>query len=129
MTGHEINAALAAILFALGVTFPMAPFVGGMSIALGCCFAVMTMRPLESRRSIWLTLFMGAMSALLVAVLHPAAKAVWLWGELPLQAQMGIAGGLSQALWEALIAFGGGLVERVGKLPGEFKWPGQKDGG
>lgn len=129
MTGHEFNAALAFILVALGVTIPMAPFVGGMAVALGCCFAVMTMRPLESRRSIWLTLFMGGMSALLAAVLHPAGHVVWLWGQLPLQAQMGLAGGLSQALWEALIAFGIGLKDRAARLPEDLRWPGQKDGG
>ena len=129
MTGHELNAVLAFLMFALGITIPMAPFIGGMSIALGCCFAVMAMRPLESRRSIWLTLFMGALSALLVAVLHPAATGVWLWGGLPLQAQMGVAGALSQALWETMLAFGAGVATRAGKLPGEWRWPGQKDGG
>lgn len=63
MTGHELNAVLAFMMFALGITIPRAPFIGGMSIALGCCFAVMAMRPLESRCSIWLTLFMSALSA------------------------------------------------------------------
>lgn len=123
----DLHLALAAVLLALGVAVPLPSFAGGMVIALGCCFGVMAMRKAEARRGLGLTLFLGVLVALIAAILHPRTTGVWLWGDLPLQAQMGIAGGLSQSVIEAAIAFGGGLKDWAGKLPGGFKLPGGGD--
>lgn len=123
----ELHAVLAAVLLALGVSVPLPAFAGGMVIAIGCCFGVMAARKAEARRGIVLSLFWGVLIALLAAILHPKATSVWLWGNLPLQMQMGIAGALSQSVIEAAISFGGGLKDWAGKLPAGFGLPGRGD--
>lgn len=128
MTGTDINAVIAAILFALGVAAPIPDFSGGMLIALGCAYAIRAFRHADGQRGLKVTLFIGALVALMTAILHPSTKDVWLWGSLALQAQMGIAGALSQSVAEAVIIFGRGLAEKIGKVPGTIRLPGEGDG-
>lgn len=123
----ELHAAMAAVLLALGVSVPLPAFAGGMVIAIGCCFGVMAARKAEARRGIGLSLFWGVLVALLAAILHPKAISVWVWGSLPLQMQMGVAGALSQSVIEAAISFGGGLKDWAGKLPGRLDLTGRGD--
>ena len=127
VTGQEINGAIAAILLALGVAAPVPAFTGGMLLALGAAYAVRSFRGAETRKGIVLSLFAGAFFAILAAAVHEAAANVWLWGSLGLQAQMALAGGLSQSLAEGFIAFGGGLKDRLGNLPGGIKLPGERE--
>lgn len=124
MTGQEINGVIAAILLALGVAAPVPAFAGGMLLALGAAYAVRSFRGAETRKGIALSLFAGAFFAILAAGVHEATANVWLWGSLGLQAQMALAGGLSQSLAEGFIAFGGGLKDRLGNLPGGLRLPG-----
>lgn len=127
MTGSEINGIIAAILLALGVAAPVPAFAGGMLLALGAAYAVRSFRGAETRKGIALSLFAGAFFAILAAGMHEATAGVWLWGSIGLQGQMALAGGLSQSLAEGFIAFGGGLKDRLGNLPGGFKLPGERE--
>ncbi|SNT19249.1 hypothetical protein [Sphingopyxis indica] len=120
MTGQEANGIIAAILLALGVAAPVPEFTGGMLLALGAAYAVRAFRGAETRKGIVLSLFAGAFFALLAAGLHEATAGVWLWGQLSIQAQMAVSGGLSQSLAEGFVAFGGGLKDWLAKLPGGF---------
>lgn len=121
MIDQYVYGGAAAALTALGITLPLAPFIGGMVVAIGCCFAVMAVRPLEKRRAPALTLLMGALAAVIAAMLNQVTADVWIWGRLPVQAQMGIAGALSQAVFEFVAARGkhalDDMANRVG-LPG-----------
>lgn len=126
MTGVELKAVLAAIFLAFGIVVPMPEFLAGMFLGLGSCYAVMIFTPPPNRRSLWATLFVGFLSALLVAILHPHAKGLWLWGWLPLQVQMAAAGAVSRGLAEACISFGQGLAEWARTLPSKIKLPGDK---
>lgn len=128
MTGTEINALTAALLLALGVVVPLPAFGGGMLIALGCAYGVRALRHEDGQRGVRLTLFLGALVALMTAILHPTTKDVWIWGDLALQAQMGIAGALSQSVVEAVIVFGRGLAAKVGRMPNAIRLPGEGDG-
>lgn len=109
------------LLASFGIVLPVSAFVGGMGMALGCCFAVMAMRPLEKRRAVPLTLFMGALAGIIAAMLHGTTGGIWLWGSLPVQAQMGAAGAFSQIVFEFVAARGrqglDELARRAG-LPG-----------
>lgn len=119
--GEQGSYGLAAlILGAFGIAVPMPNFVGGMIVALGCSFAVMAMRPLEKRRTVALTLLMGTLASIIAAMLHKATGDLWIWGSIPMQAQMGLAGALSQAVFELVAARGGVLVGKVADqvLPG-----------
>lgn len=118
MGGHELNAIFAAILLAFGVTMPLPEFAGGMIVALGCCFAVMAVRPIERRKGLLLTLLMGAVAGLFAAMLHEKSAGVWIWGSLPLQAQMGAAGALSQALFEFVASRGAALLDKAANTAG-----------
>lgn len=129
MSGHEFNAIIAALLLAFGVTVPMPEFIGGISIAFGACFAIMAVRPIEARKGVLVTLMMGGLAGLFAAILHHKTHSVWLWGDLPLQAQMGVAGGFSQAIFEAAFEFGKGMASRAGKIPGSINIPGAGDNG
>lgn len=121
MGEHGIYSGAVILLAAFGISIPLAPVIGGMVMALGCSFAVMAMRPLEKRKSLWVTLFVAAMAGILTAMLNGATADVWIWGRLPVQAQMGIAGALSQAIFEFVAARGkhalDDMAKRVG-LPG-----------
>lgn len=128
MTGTEINAMTAALLLALGVVAPLPAFGGGMLIALGCSYGIRALRHDDGQRGVGMTLFIGALVALMTAILHPATHNIWIWGSLPVQAQMGIAGALSQSVAEAVIIFGRGLADKVGKVPGSIRLPGEGDG-
>ncbi len=110
----------ALILGAFGIAVPMPNFVGGMIVALGCSFAVMAMRPMEKRRTVALTLLMGTLASVIAAMLHKTTGDLWVWGSIPMQAQMGLAGALSQAVFELVAARGGALVGKVADqvLPG-----------
>lgn len=123
MTEQGATHALAALMLTgLGVTVPLPAFVGGTMIALGMCFAVMLIRPLSARRGVPATLLMGVLAALFAAMLHDTGKAVWLWGGLPIQAQMGAAGALSQGLFELLVKRSHGLLAKLADragLPGD----------
>lgn len=124
MTGQETNGIIAAILLALGVAAPVPAFAGGMLLALGAAYAVRSFRGADTRKGIALSLFAGAFFAMLAAGLNEVTANVWLWGSLGLQVQMALAGGLSQSLAEGFVAFGGGLKDRFGNLPGGWKLPG-----
>ena len=124
MTGIETKALLAAIFLAFGIAVPMPEFFAGMFLGLGACYGVMIFTPPADRAGLWATLFVGFLSALLVAILHPHSRGWWIWGILPLQVQMMAAGGLSRYVAEACISFGKGLSKRAGDLPGSFKLPG-----
>lgn len=126
MTGTEINAIVASIILALGIVAPVPDFAAGLILAFGMAYAVRSMRSVDSRKGYALSLFMGALFAIIVAGLHKATANIWGWGSLTMQAQMAIAGGLSQSIAEGFIAFGGGLKEQLGKLPGRFKLPGDE---
>ena len=119
--GNGSYAVAAVVLGAFGIAAPLPGVVGGMVVAVGCCFAVMAVRPLEKRRAVWFTLLIGALAGLMAAILSPALRDVWLWGRIPLQAQMGISGALAQAVFEFIAIRGGaflnGVADRAG-LPG-----------
>ena len=121
VTGSEINGVIAAILLALGVAAPVPAFAGGMLLALGAAYAVRSFRGAETRKGIALSLFAGSFFAILAAGVHEATASVWPWGSLNLQVQMAVSGALSQSLAEGFIAFGGGLKDRLGNLPGGWK--------
>jgi len=108
----------AIILSAFGIALPLPSFVGGMVVALGCCFAVMAMRPLEKRRAVTLTLLMGGLAGVIAAMLNITTGGIWLWGSLPVQAQMGVAGALSQAVFELVAARGGAVLQDVANRAG-----------
>lgn len=127
MTGTELNVVLAAILLAFGVAVPMPAFAGGFLIALGCAYGVRAFHTSSKQKGIALTLFIGGLVALLAAILHPTTREVWVWGGLAVQAQMAIAGALSQSLAETVILFGGRLKDKIGLLPDSFTFPGGKD--
>lgn len=114
MTGIEIKAILAAIVIALGIAAPLPDFIGGMIIGLGLCYGVLIISDPESRLSLWATLFIGFMCAILAAILHPHIPLV---RNFPLQATMGIAGALSKPIMESSISFGAGLKEWARGLP------------
>ena len=118
MTGGELNAALAAVLLALGVAAPVPSFAGGLLLALGAAYAVRSFRGTETQKGIVLSLFAGAFFATVAAACHDATKGFWLWGDLSAQVQMALAGGLSQSIAEGFVAFGGGLKDWLSKLPG-----------
>lgn len=124
MMGLETKALLMGVFLAFGIAVPMPEFFAGMFLGLGACYGVMIVTPPTDRRSLWATLFLGFLSALLVAILHPHARGWWVWGKLPLQGQMMIAGAVSRYIAEACISFGKGLSDWAGKLPGSIRLPG-----
>lgn len=124
MTGFEVKAVLVSLVIALGITAPVPDFLGGMIIALGCAYAVMIMSEPASRISMWSTLFLAFISALLFAVLHQHVSAL---ANLPLQVVMGAAGGLSRFLTEATIGFGKSAKDRIADIPNNIKFPGGKE--
>lgn len=111
----------ALILAAFGIVIPMPAFVMGMFLSLGCCLAVMAVRPLEKRRAVPITLMMGALAGIIAAMLRDATAGIWLWSALPVQAQMAAAGAFSQAIFEFVAARGRSAVDEVARrvgLPG-----------
>lgn len=116
--GNGSYAVAAIVLGAFGITMPLAPFVGGMVVALGCSLAVMAVRPLEKRKSLASTLFLGGLMAIMAAMLSGASSEVWLWGRLPIQAQMGFAAALSQAVFEFIAARGRPALDEIAKRAG-----------
>jgi hypothetical protein len=123
MTGFEIKAILAALAIALGITAPLPDFLGGMLIAVGCSYGVMIVSEPANRLSVWSTLFLAVLAAVLFAVLH---KHIAVLAGLPLQAIMGAAGGLSKFLTEATIGFGKNAKDRISDIPNKIKLPGEK---
>lgn len=101
---NEFNAGAATVLLAFGISVPFPPFGGGMLLALGCCFAVRAFRPVDGRKSLGLSLFTAILTATLVAGLNENTSGLWVWGSLPLQAQMAAAGAFSQAMFEVIAA-------------------------
>lgn len=128
MTGADVHFIAATVLLALGVSVPASLFSGGLLIALGCAYGVRAMRRTEGQRGLGITLFVGALVSLLAAILHPATKEVWLWGSLAVQAQMGVAGALSQSIAEGVIKFGRGLTDKIGDASNSIRLPGEGDG-
>lgn len=108
----------AVILSAFGITLPLPSFVGGMLVALGCCIAVMAVRPLEKRRAVPLTLLMGSLAGVLAAMLHATTGDIWIWGRLPVQAQMGAAGTFSQIVFEFVAARGRPALDELARRAG-----------
>lgn len=121
MTGIELKVVLAGLIVALGITAPLPDFLGGMIIGLGLCYGVMIISDPGSRLSLWSTLFIGFMCAILAAILHPH---IALLRAFPLQAVMGVAAALSKPIMEASTSFGAGLKEWARDLPSKFKLPG-----
>jgi hypothetical protein len=117
MNGTETNAVLASLLLAFGVAVPFPAFGGGMLLALGCCYGVRAFRPMEGRKSLFLSLFTAVLAAMLTAGLQKNTSGVWIWGELPLQVQMAIAGAMSQAIFELIASRGSSAL---GKLADRF---------
>lgn len=76
------------------------------------------MRPLEKRRAVALTLFMGSLAGIIAAMLHATTGEVWLWGRLPVQFQMGLAGALSQAVFEFVAARGRDALDDIANRAG-----------
>ena len=124
MTGIDLKAALATVLIAFGIAVPLPALLAGLCLGQGCCYAVMIFTPPADQKSLWATLFVGFLSALLVAIGHPHTQALWLWGALPLQIQMAAAGALSRSLAEASISLGQGLIQWARDLPSKIKLPG-----
>lgn len=106
----DINTTAAAVLLALGVVAPVPAFMGGLILAMGACFAVMAMRPIGSRKGLVITLLMGILASIIAAILNKGTSHVWLWGNLPLQAQMFAAGAMSQTLFEFIAAKGSSIL-------------------
>lgn len=127
MTGADLNALAAMILVALGVSIPPPNFAGGLLIAFGFSYGIRALRQSEGQKGLGLTLFIGGIISLLAAILHHSTKDVWLWGALAVQAQMGIAGALSQSVAEGVLLFGRGLSARIGKAAETLRLPGQGD--
>lgn len=121
MTGIEIKAIMAAIIVALGIAAPLPDVIGGMIIGLGSCYGVMIVSDPATRHSLWATLFIGFMCAILAAILYPH---IAMLRAFPLQAVMGIAAAMSKPILEASISFGAGLKEWARDLPSKFKLPG-----
>lgn len=112
-TGWDINTALAAILLAFGIIVPVPTFSAGMLLALGFCFGVRSMRPLERRKGVGLSLFYAVLAATVVAAANESTSGIWLWGSAGLQLQMAAAGALSQAIFELIAARGGDALGKV----------------
>ena len=123
MTGIELKAVIAGVVIALGITAPVPDFIGGLVISLGCAYGVMIVSEPANRLSVWSTIFLAAVSAILAAELHDHIAFI---KNYPLQAVMGMAGGLSRFLTEATIGFGKTAKERISDLPNKFKFPGEK---
>lgn len=123
MTGIELKMLLAGLVIALGITAPLPDFLGGLIIALGCSYGIMIMSAPDSRLSVWTTIFLGVLAAIMFALLHKHVKMV---AEFPLQAVMGIGGGLSRFVAEATIGFGKTATTRISDLPNKIKLPGEK---
>lgn len=121
MSEQGIYGLAAIILAAFGIALPLPDFAVGMFLSLGCCLAVMAVRPLDKRRAVPITLGMGVLAALIAAMLRDATSHVWLWSSLPVQAQMAAAGAFSQSIFELVAARSGsvlkGIADRAG-LPG-----------
>lgn len=113
MTTGEAHAFLAAILLAFGIIVPLPAFGGGMLLALGCCYAVRAFRPVDSRKSLGLSLFVAVLAAMLVAALEKNTSGIWIWGDLPLQIRMAAAGMLSQGIFELIAARGHGALTKI----------------
>lgn len=128
MNGTDIHAFAAMILVALGVSIPPPDFAGGLLIAFGFAYGIRAMRQTEGQKGLGLTLFIGGIIALLAAILHQSSKGMWLWGDLAVQAQMGIAGALSQSVAEGVLLFGGELRSRMAKAANAIPIPGKGDG-
>lgn len=124
MTEPGTGAAVGAIMLALGVAAPLPAFMAGLLIALGSAYVVRAAAAHMGRRVMPLSIAItsGVVVAVLAAILHEATATVWIWGTFPIQAQMGIAGALSQAIAEMAAARGGGLLGKIADkagLPGE----------
>lgn len=114
MNGSELGLIFGVALVALGITVPPPHFAGGLLIAFGFAYGIRAMRQTEGQKGLGITLFIGAMIAILASILHGVTKDVWLWGSMSVQAQMGFAGALSQSVAEGVIKFGRGLSDKIG---------------
>lgn len=123
MTGIELKAIIATMLIAFGITAPIPDFLAGFVIAIGLCYAAMIVSKPSDRLSLWATLFLGGLGALLAAILHQ--HIAWI-KDFPIQAVMGVAGGMSKPLAQSMLSFGEGLKEWARDLPSKFKLPGDK---
>lgn len=117
-TGIEWHGLGAATLLAFGIIVPVPAFSGGMLLALGCCYAIRAYRGVDSRKSLGLSLFVGALTAMIVAAVNEETVNFWLWGAIPLQIQMALAGLFSQAAFEFIARKDGKLLAKLADKAG-----------
>lgn len=109
---------LVFVLAAFGIVVPVPDFIGGLFIGIAVCYGAMIYSPPEGRRSLLATLFVGWLACIMCAIFYPHIDAInW----LPLQACMGLAGGLSRPLVESFSSFGVGLQEWMKDLPNKIR--------
>lgn len=127
MTGSEsavaIKAVLTAILLSIGIAAPLPDALGGMSLCIAGAYAAMLITPPEQRGTTRATLIVAIVVGIGVAILHGSVG--WL-GAFRFPLTMLLAGALSRWIVQAVAAFGRGLVDRAGTVPGSIKLPWEK---
>lgn len=118
MTTWDANATAAVVLLAFGIVVPVPAFGAGMLLAVGCCYGVRAFRSVDGRKGIGLSLFCAVLAATIVAGLKDHTTGLWVWGSLPVQFQMALAGTFSQALFEVVAARDTKLAEKIADWAG-----------
>jgi len=116
MGAVEVKLAIVAVFAALGIYAPVPDVLGGMMVGLALCYAAFIVTPPNGRMTVWATLFVGLVIALVAAIAYPHLPMGL--SKLPLQLVMGLAGGLSRYIVKGALNFGRAKAEEAGKLPG-----------
>ena len=122
--GFEFKTVITFLFMALGIAAPLPEFTGGMMLGLGACYGAMLFTPVEDRLTLIGTLFGGLLSCVIIAIAHPHLP--FGLDKLPLQLVMGVTGAMSRWIGGGSVELGKGGMERLRKLPSEFKMPGGK---
>lgn len=119
----EVKGLLAALLLAFGIAAPVPEFIAGLSLCIGGAYLALLWRPPEEKGSLWATIVTALVIGMIAAIAHASIPFLKSWS---FHLIMGGAGLLSRPIVLAGAAFGAGMVNRAGSLPGSIKLPGEE---